>query len=48
MKTEKAPYVRKYDIGEKVSDVTLDLTCSDGSSRKVFISAKTSDNFVFL
>ena len=32
----------KYDIGEKVSDVTLDLTCSDGSSRKVFISAKTS------
>mgnify|MGYP003311960390 CR=1 FL=1 len=32
----------KYDIGEKVSDVTLDLKCSDGSNRKVYISAKTS------
>ena len=32
----------KYDIGEKVSDVTLDLKCSDGSTRQVYISAKTS------
>ena len=31
-----------YDIGEKVSDVTITLDCIDGSTRQVFLSAKTT------
>ena len=31
-----------FDIGKKVSDVTLTLDCIDGSKREVYLSAKTS------
>ena len=31
-----------YDIGQKVSDVTITLDCIDGSTREVYLSAKTT------
>ena len=31
-----------YDIGEKVSDVTITLDCTDGTRREVYLSAKTT------
>ena len=31
-----------YDIGQKVSDVTITLDCKDGSTREVYLSAKTT------
>lgn len=31
-----------FDIGSKVTDVTIKLTCKDGSKRNVYISAKTT------
>ena len=31
-----------YDIGQKVSDVTITLDCIDGSTREVYVSAKTT------
>ena len=31
-----------FDIGEKVSDVTITLDCTDGTTRQVYLSAKTT------